>query len=223
MTELTIDWNLSPGARRSQRTRAAILDAALDIINKDGMKALSIRRIASDIDYSPAALYEYFKGKDDIINTLCHQVDDRLARYLNEVSPTLPAADRLVETGMNYLRFARENSREYTMLFNPPSASSEQPPHYGAGFLTLLDAVQDFLLSLSGSSREINSPLLNKEAFAYSCWALVHGMASLRTLADTGVKQDMDTVHRMVLVRYIQGAGNVTNNSEESQVQKENS
>ncbi|MCB0131629.1 MAG: helix-turn-helix transcriptional regulator, partial [Caldilineaceae bacterium] len=43
--------DLSPRARRHQRTHDAILDAARQIINEQGTDALSMRAIAKAIDY----------------------------------------------------------------------------------------------------------------------------------------------------------------------------
>ena len=57
----------TPRERRAQRTRDAILEAARQIIGKDGIDGLSTRGIADAIDYSPAGLYEYFGSKEEII------------------------------------------------------------------------------------------------------------------------------------------------------------
>lgn len=192
---------LSPRDRRFQRTRRAILDAALEIINADGVETLSIRQIAKEIDYSPAALYDYFKGKEDIIDAICLQVDQRLAHYLNQVPSTLPPGERLVEIGMNYLLFARENPREYAMLFKKSPSETDQHASHGSGFLILLEAVSAFLAALTTPDAE-----LNREAFAYSCWAFVHGMASLSTQVAEVSKQNLEVVHRAALTRFVFGS-----------------
>ncbi|MCB0074139.1 MAG: helix-turn-helix transcriptional regulator, partial [Caldilineaceae bacterium] len=49
---------LTTRERRALRTREAILDAARQIISRQGADALSMRAIAKAIDYSPAGLYE---------------------------------------------------------------------------------------------------------------------------------------------------------------------
>jgi AcrR family transcriptional regulator len=219
---------LSPRERRSLRTRTAILDAALTIINNEGLGALSVRRIAREIDYSPAALYEYFKNKEDIIDGLCRKVDSRLAEYLNEntTPSTLSSADRLIEIGVNYLRFARENVSEYGILFTGAPPEPGDVPAYGSGFVILLNAVDAFLspesardespansLVLNDSvlnssvlnSSVLNSSVLNKEAFAYSCWAFVHGMATLSVQVEAMTTQDLDVVHKAALTRFVYG------------------
>ena len=50
--------------------RNSILKAAYEIVNEEGEKNLSIRKIAKKIDYSPAIVYHYFNDKEDIINQI---------------------------------------------------------------------------------------------------------------------------------------------------------
>ncbi len=193
----------SPREKRSQRTRKAILNAARDIINSQGAQALSVRKIAREIDYSPAALYEYFKSKDDIMEALCRQVDTRLASYLNHqnMAADLSPADRLIELGINYLRFAKENEREYGILFTRAPPGPEETPDYGSAFLILVDAVSALLADPTHDTETI----LNKDAFAYSCWAFVHGMATLNVQVAAKTTQDLDAINRAALTRFIYG------------------
>jgi AcrR family transcriptional regulator len=55
-------------AREKARVRIAILDAALAIATTKGWEAVTIRAIAERIEFSPAAIYEHFAGKADILS-----------------------------------------------------------------------------------------------------------------------------------------------------------
>ena len=50
--------------------RRMILDAARRLFIEGGYANVPIRQIAAAVDYSPAALYRYFKTKDEIIAAL---------------------------------------------------------------------------------------------------------------------------------------------------------
>lgn len=50
--------------------REAILSAGREIIESEGFSNLSIRKIATRIGYSPAAIYSYYPGKNDLLNAL---------------------------------------------------------------------------------------------------------------------------------------------------------
>jgi len=53
--------------REREERRDLIIKAASQIISAEGVDNLSIRKIAKQIEYSPAIIYHYFKDKDDII------------------------------------------------------------------------------------------------------------------------------------------------------------
>src|SRR5262245_29164335 len=54
-------------------TRRAILDAALTLFVSDGYAQVSIRNIAAKVEYSPGAIYSYFKSKDEIFFALAEE------------------------------------------------------------------------------------------------------------------------------------------------------
>ena len=55
--------------RKHLRSRANILSVAREQILAHGVENLSLRGVAEQAGYSPASLYEYFDGKDDLIAT----------------------------------------------------------------------------------------------------------------------------------------------------------
>ncbi|WP_394921143.1 TetR/AcrR family transcriptional regulator [uncultured Robinsoniella sp.] len=65
-----------------------IMDAATEIINQDGYEALSIRKIAAKIEYSPTTIYLYYKDKaqiiDDIAAMLYTKVEENAVQFLTE-------------------------------------------------------------------------------------------------------------------------------------------
>jgi len=48
-------------------SKRATLEAALRIIDEEGLDALSIRRLASEFDVNGASLYHHFRNKDEIL------------------------------------------------------------------------------------------------------------------------------------------------------------
>ena len=65
--------------RERQAVRDSILDAARDLFVAEGYRNVSIRKIAERIEYSPAAIYSYFEGKDDIFYALAEEGFRRLS------------------------------------------------------------------------------------------------------------------------------------------------
>ncbi|CNE43149.1 regulatory protein TetR [Mycobacterium tuberculosis] len=48
-------------------SRRQALEAALDIVDREGLKALSIRRLGDALNVNGASLYHHFKNKDEIL------------------------------------------------------------------------------------------------------------------------------------------------------------
>jgi AcrR family transcriptional regulator len=56
---------MKPG-KKSKLSQELILAVAIDILDKDGPDRLSLRRIASQLDVTPRALYGHFASKDEL-------------------------------------------------------------------------------------------------------------------------------------------------------------
>jgi AcrR family transcriptional regulator len=169
--------DLTPRERRYQKTRQAILQAALDVLSEKGIEGLSLREVAQRIDYSPTGLYEYFKNKDKLITAVCLEGFERLGDYLNQVPADLPPAERLTQLGLAYLNFARHNRAHFLLIFTTVSPNKIAPDQLAATapFHNLLQTVQDFV-----DTGQIDLPPgYGAPELAYVLWSLAHGMAML--------------------------------------------
>ena len=57
-------------------SREAVIDRALDVADREGLAAVSIRRIAQDFDVTPMALYWHVKNKDELLAAMGDRVID---------------------------------------------------------------------------------------------------------------------------------------------------
>lgn len=85
--------------RRPPITRAAIVDAALGVLDGEGLDALSMRRVAAEMGTGAAALYRHVANKDELLDLL-------LDRVIGEIEPPPPPdperwAEQLKEVGRN--------------------------------------------------------------------------------------------------------------------------
>jgi AcrR family transcriptional regulator len=69
-------------AERHTLTRTAILDAARRVAARDGAREFSLRAVAAEADFAPAALYSYFKNKDELLLALASDDLSDLARAM---------------------------------------------------------------------------------------------------------------------------------------------
>src|ERR1700742_1688629 len=125
----------SPPRSRSTRARPAkaplseelILDTAMRILREEGLDAVTMRRLATELDTGPASLYVYIRNRDELLNALfdrvggmvepevpdparwreqVHRLVDRLLRALEAHRGIARMAVANVPTGENALRVA---------------------------------------------------------------------------------------------------------------------
>ena len=82
-----------PAETKSQRraqahaaTRGSILDAARRVAARDGSREMSLRGVAAEAGFAPAALYGYFSGKDDLLLALAADDLSHLSRAMRDAS-----------------------------------------------------------------------------------------------------------------------------------------
>jgi AcrR family transcriptional regulator len=66
-------WS-SERTRRRALSREAIVDAALAIVDAEGLAGLSMRRLAQELGTGPASLYAHVAGKDELLQLLIDRV-----------------------------------------------------------------------------------------------------------------------------------------------------
>jgi AcrR family transcriptional regulator len=198
---------MQPRERRFQRTRQAILDAALEIIREEGPAALNMRALAERSDYSAAGLYEYFGGKDEIIAEVCRQGQERLANHMRMADASLPVVDYLYEIGIGYIRFALENPDYFLLMFTAGSSgpAGDLPPEKllegDSSFHILLGAIRRGIVEGAFVSR----PGFELMEMAYAAWATVHGIAMLRVTILRGYPLDFEVADRAALRNFARG------------------
>jgi AcrR family transcriptional regulator len=58
----------------TEARREEVLRAALNILDKEGIHALTLRKLAEGIGISEAALFRHFRSKEDIVNSLAEWI-----------------------------------------------------------------------------------------------------------------------------------------------------
>ena len=60
-------------AKRIERIRGEIMDAAIEVISEKGFKGSTTKEIAEQADMAEGTLYNYFKNKDDILMSIAER------------------------------------------------------------------------------------------------------------------------------------------------------
>jgi AcrR family transcriptional regulator len=190
--------------RRHARTRRDILAAAREVMLESGSGGITVREVARRADFSPAALYKYFAGRDEIVVALTHESFLILKQFIDRVPGSLPPDKRLVALSMAYMRFARENPADLACILESTSRPLPDSFDLSVG----LAAVQALRTTLEEGVRQgIFRDFTTKEmaAVSYGLWSLVHGMTTLRGIDLGPVSREISPDPRRVLQTYIDG------------------
>ncbi len=80
----TVNWEVTVGeSRRERLNRDRVLDAAVALADADGLDAVSMRRLATELGVVPMALYKHVADKDELL-------DGMVDVALGEVAAELP-------------------------------------------------------------------------------------------------------------------------------------
>lgn len=169
--------------REKAEIREKILDAARELFVSEGYEAVSMRKIAEKIEYSPTAIYLHFKDKEAVMRELCETDFYTLAQDFQEIGRIADPVERLLALGAAYARFALSHPNHYRLMFMTPHPHHHEdeesliekgnPEEDAYAFLkwTIADAV---------AAGRIRPGLADVDLLAQTFWAGMHGVVSLQ-------------------------------------------
>ena len=169
----------TPAERRRQRVRDAILTAAERLFAQEGPEALSIRRLADEIDYSPAAIYKYFESKDALLHVLKEGFFARLVEHIDDVLNDPSSFEvRAHKCLQRYVLTALERPQHYVAAFS--GGASENDPHEIEPDTMRMQAFE-FLAAMmrEGQAEGALRTDIDAESMAKSAWLSLHGAAMM--------------------------------------------
>ena len=166
---------------RERRTRAplergAIVAAARSLVAKDGLAALSLRRVAALLGVTAPALYAHVRDKRDLVRGVAEFEYERLGERMQRIEVGDPL-ERIRAAGRLYLDHARENPHLFRLLFEFRPELTPRPRG------DELDAATDaFEAGASAVRAAIEAGRLRRGdplVTSLAIWTAVHGLASV--------------------------------------------
>jgi AcrR family transcriptional regulator len=160
--------------------KRAILDAARDLFSREGLEAVSMRRVAAAADCSATAIYIYFRDKDALVEALVLEDFLDLAQGLEQLGQVADPILRLRMLGEAFARYAAEKPNHYRFLFmtmkpavRPEAAQGRGRPDENA-YLMARVAAEEAL-----ASGRIRPGFVDGDALIQTLLAGIHGVMSL--------------------------------------------
>ncbi len=176
---------MTPITERKQREklemRALILNTAMKLFLQEGFQNVSIRRLADEIEYSPATIYLYFKDKDEILYALHNRGHEIYLEEQEKLAAIPDPLERLKKHADVYFEFAMNNPEIYDLMFildRPPLKHDDTAVHCERMELAMR-AYGNFRSTVEACIHLGYLQTDNVDAATFGLWGLVHGMASL--------------------------------------------
>ncbi|QUH25800.1 TetR/AcrR family transcriptional regulator [Serpentinicella alkaliphila] len=163
--------------------RNSLIEAGIELINQEGAKQFSLRKVSRLCGVSQAAPYSHFQSKEDLLEAMQAHVVKQFMEILENAikscaNPNDPST--LVQIGKSYVMFFINNPQYFYFLFSQPcmevnlsldgDGSSNFPPF-------------EFLKTVAlPIFRGMGMTKLKMEDAIISLWATVHGLASIATM-----------------------------------------
>jgi AcrR family transcriptional regulator len=109
--------------REREEIRGRILDAARRLFAAEGYDAVSMRKIAEAIEYSPTAIYAHFRDKESLVEELCRCDFSALGEGFSRLSGIADPVERIRALGRAYIMFAVEHPQHFRFMFMTPMAA----------------------------------------------------------------------------------------------------
>jgi AcrR family transcriptional regulator len=142
--------------------RAALLEAASEILSDQGLGELSLREVARRAGVSHNAPYRHFPDRDSLLAELAVEGFRRLKTAMD--------GKRGREMGEAYVCFALDNPNLFRLMFGGQLQSARHPALGAAAKATYEGLVQAF---------RGQAEIADADSAAAAAWSLVHGLAQL--------------------------------------------
>lgn len=174
--------------QRRERERAGVRDrivaAALAILESEGAAALTVRRVAAEVEYTAPIVYQHFDGKDGLLLALVEhgyrQMHGEMSAQMHgEMSAAVAGGgERLLRGAEAYLRYAGAHPHLYQAMTNTALDGEARRRAAGPVIGLAYQALTEWSVT--------HAVPLDLDEACEIVWGALHGMASLGHLGTVG-------------------------------------
>jgi len=162
-----------------------ILRSAIEIVEKQGWKALSMRELGRRLNVRASSLYHHFADREAIEHALGRMATRRLFEVLQAAGASKRGTLKVLSLSEAYIRFATGNAALYHLIALK-APDSESDPDATALWNLFLDAMS----TVTGRSDDT--------AAVVALWAFLHGYVALSTAGNFAASGDQAGFERGV-------------------------
>jgi AcrR family transcriptional regulator len=105
-----------PRPSRPPLSRRRVIEAALALVEREGPKKLTMRRLGQALGVEAMSVYEYVTSKEDLISGIAERL---LSELRLDAAYSGPWLDRIEIVAREWARLADEHPRAFPLLYEP--------------------------------------------------------------------------------------------------------
>ena len=186
------------------RSSRNIATAARKLLDKEGIEAVTMRRVAQAVGITPMAIYRHYQDRAGLLNFLADEGFEELAARLASKRLSGSVESRMVKMAEIYLDHALENPRMFELMFTAPREGARRYPR---DFKAGLSPTANLMVGLVQEG--MASGNLRKDdawEIVFEMGALSHGLILLYLGGRIGPSaEQFRALYRRAFRRYIRG------------------
>ncbi len=159
-------------APKNKFTREEMTDAALRVLQRGGIHAVTAQSIAQELGISTRPIFTCFATMEEVRKEL-HRASEE--RYMKYVEAGMQSEIPFFGFGMQYLRFAKEEPELYRLLFLSAPAEGREAAENGTmeEMKRSQESVRPYLMNIYHFDRP------EADRYFRDLWLVVHSLATL--------------------------------------------
>jgi AcrR family transcriptional regulator len=173
---------MSRRERHRRETYDRIFAAAWQTVEREGATGVTIRKVATDVDYSAPVVYQHFANKEALLVAVLSEGFARLHDGMRRAAEAAEPAERVLAIGTAYLDFAERNHHLYRLMTGTSGVTIDSAARNRAA-APVIELTGSVIAAWAGS-RGVQLP--DPELACDLVWGVVHGMAGIGGLEHVG-------------------------------------
>ncbi len=158
--------------------RRSLLEAALQLIDEQGVAALTLRAVARRVGVSHAAPYRHFNDRESLVAAVAEEGFRGMLAALQAAAERAARnkADGLTALGVAYVEYALAHPSALRVMFATELADRARYPALAAVSSVTHDVLVQRVSEAQAAGRVVAG---DPQELAFAAWSMVHGCAML--------------------------------------------
>lgn len=156
-------------ARKQTITKQMIIDSALDLARREGIEAVTARKVAANAGCSTQPIFRIYENMDELVSEVIGLAGDYFAEFYEKAPKDSPIP--FIDLGITYIEFAKKEEKLFSLLF---------VSHYKKNVSTYEFINGGSKMYVLKELKKINGVSAQKAGSIFSnFWIFVHGLACM--------------------------------------------